>query len=195
MLRITGGAVYDPSNGINGEIRDLCIADGKFVSSVNGGRTIDATGMVIFPGGVDVHTHVAGGSINFARAMTPEDRITDLRLQLPPPPRPAGLYRPVVIVGPLAYVSGHVPLQNDGTLIEGRVGENLTLEQGQAASRQVGLTILATLKQELSTLNKVQRIIKLFGMVNCTADFREHPQVINGCSELFRDVFGPENGD
>ena len=73
MLRITGGTVYDPANGINGEVRDLYVEDGKFVSSVTGGRTIDATGLVIFPGGVDVHTHVAGGSINFARAMTPED--------------------------------------------------------------------------------------------------------------------------
>ncbi len=73
MLRITGGKIYDPANGINGEVKDLCIDGGRFVSSVDGGRTIDATGMVIFPGGVDVHTHVAGGSINFARAMTPED--------------------------------------------------------------------------------------------------------------------------
>jgi formylmethanofuran dehydrogenase subunit A len=73
MLRITGGKVYDPASGINGQVRDLCIDGGRFVSSVSGGRTIDATGMIIFPGGVDVHTHVAGGSINFARAMTPED--------------------------------------------------------------------------------------------------------------------------
>src|SRR5690242_17267181 len=74
MLRITGGKVYDPANGIDGEIKDLCIDDhGRFVPSVDGGRTIDATGMIVFPGGVDVHTHVAGGAINFARAMTPED--------------------------------------------------------------------------------------------------------------------------
>ena len=75
MLRIIGGSVYDPANSINGEVRDLYIADGKFVDkeSCESGRVIDATGMVVFPGGVDVHTHVAGGSINFARAMTPED--------------------------------------------------------------------------------------------------------------------------
>src|SRR5215468_5050220 len=74
MLRITGGKVYDPANGIDGEVKDLCIDDhGRFVASVDGGRTIDATGMIVFPGGVDVHTHVAGGAINFARAMTPED--------------------------------------------------------------------------------------------------------------------------
>lgn len=75
MLRITGGKVYDPANGIDGRVQDLCIDDrGKFVASVDGGRTIDARGMIVFPGGVDVHTHVAGGAINFARAMTPEDR-------------------------------------------------------------------------------------------------------------------------
>jgi formylmethanofuran dehydrogenase subunit A len=73
MLRITGGKVYDPANGVNGEVRDVCIRDGRIVSSVEGGRTIDATGMVIFPGGVDVHTHVAGAALNFARAMIPED--------------------------------------------------------------------------------------------------------------------------
>ena len=73
MLRITGGKIYDPANGINGEVRDLFIQDGQFVASAQGGRTIDATGMIVFPGGVDVHTHVAGGAINFARAMTPED--------------------------------------------------------------------------------------------------------------------------
>ncbi|QDU95196.1 formylmethanofuran dehydrogenase subunit A [Lignipirellula cremea] len=73
MLRITGGKVYDPANGINGEVRDICIVDGKVVASMEGGRELDAAGMIVFPGGVDVHTHVAGGSINFARAMTPED--------------------------------------------------------------------------------------------------------------------------
>src|SRR6202047_3726145 len=73
MLRITGGKVYDPANGIHGEVKDICIAEGQIVSQVEGGRTIDATGMVIFPGGVDIHTHVAGAALNFARAMTPEN--------------------------------------------------------------------------------------------------------------------------
>src|SRR5437773_5186432 len=74
MLRITGGKVFDPAHGIDGEVRDVCIADGKVVADVQGGRTIDAAGMVIFPGGVDIHTHVAGGALNFARAMTPENQ-------------------------------------------------------------------------------------------------------------------------
>ena len=74
MLRITGGKVYDPANNIHGEVKDICIADGRIVSQVEGGRTIDATGMIVFPGGVDIHTHVAGAALNFARAMTPENQ-------------------------------------------------------------------------------------------------------------------------
>src|SRR5216684_6434012 len=73
MLRITGGKVYDPANGTHGEVKDVCISDGRIVSQVEGGRTIDATGMVVFPGGVDIHTHVAGAALNFARGMTPEN--------------------------------------------------------------------------------------------------------------------------
>src|SRR5712692_1500208 len=73
MLRITGGKVYDPANGIDGVIKDICIADGRIVPPVEGGRTIDASGMMVFPGGVDVHTHVAGGALNFARGLVPEN--------------------------------------------------------------------------------------------------------------------------
>src|SRR5216117_3783570 len=74
MLRIKGGKVYDPANGVNGETRDVCICDGRIVADVEGGRTIDATGMIVFPGGVDIHTHVAGAALNFARALTPENQ-------------------------------------------------------------------------------------------------------------------------
>src|SRR5271155_5575564 len=73
MLRITGGKVYDPANGIDGVVKDICISDGRIVSHVDGGRTLDATGMLVFPGGVDIHTHVAGAALNFARGMTPEN--------------------------------------------------------------------------------------------------------------------------
>lgn len=100
----------------------------------------------------------------------------------------------MVVSHGVAYVSGHGPLLPDGSLIRGRVGADLTLEQGKAAARQVGLAILATLRQELGSLDRVRRILKVLGMVNSTSDFGEHPQVINGCSELFRDVFGPEAG-
>jgi len=85
-------------------------------------------------------------------------------------------------------------LRADKSLIKGRVGSDLNLAEGKAAARQVGLAILATLRGELGSLDRVKRVIKLLGMVNCTAEFGEHPQVINGCSELFADVFGPDHG-
>jgi enamine deaminase RidA (YjgF/YER057c/UK114 family) len=126
--------------------------------------------------------------------MTPEARLVELKLELPPAPKPVAVYRTLVVSGNLAYVSGHGPLKPDRTLITGRVGDDLNLEQGKAAARQVGLAILSTIRGELGSLDRVKRVIKVLGMVNSTADFKDHPQVINGCSELFRDVFGPENG-
>ena len=126
--------------------------------------------------------------------MNPETRVTELRLELPPAPKPAGVYRPLVIAGNLAFVSGHGPLRPDRTSITGRVGADLDLDAGKAAARQVGLAILATLRAELGSLNRVRRVIKILGMVNCTPDFQQHPAVINGCSELFADVFGPDAG-
>jgi enamine deaminase RidA (YjgF/YER057c/UK114 family) len=104
------------------------------------------------------------------------------------------VYKPLLIDGNYCYVSGHGPVLPDRSLIIGRVGETLTMEEGKLAARQVGLTILATLKANLGTLNRVKRVIKVLGMVNCTADFEKHPYVINGCSELFAEVWGTENG-
>jgi len=126
--------------------------------------------------------------------MNPEARLAELKLELPCAPKPVAVYKPLVICGNLAYVSGHGPLKSDKTMMTGRVGQDLDLEAGKAAARQTGLAILATLRNELGSLDRVKRVIKVLGMVNCTPDFRDHPQVINGCSELFRDVFGPENG-
>ena len=126
--------------------------------------------------------------------MSPEHRIAELKLELPPAPKPIAVYKPVVIVDKMAYVSGHGPLKSDKSLITGRVGADLDLEAGKAAARQVGLAILATLRSELGSLDRVKRIVKTLGMVNSTPDFKDHPAVINGCSELFRDVFGEENG-
>lgn len=127
-------------------------------------------------------------------SMSPESKIVELKLELPPAPKPVAVYRPLVISGNLAYVSGHGPLRSDKTLIVGRVGADLSLEQGKAAARQVGLGILSTLRSQLGTLDRVKRVIKVLGMVNCTPDFKEHPAVINGCSELFAEVWGAENG-
>src|SRR5437868_7421278 len=126
--------------------------------------------------------------------MSPEHRIGELKLELPPAPKPIAVYRPVVIAGNMVYVSGHGPLKVDKTLITGRVGADLDLAAGKNAARQVGLAILATLRSELTTLDRVKRLVKTLGMVNCTPEFRDHPAVINGFSELFADVFGRENG-
>jgi enamine deaminase RidA (YjgF/YER057c/UK114 family) len=126
--------------------------------------------------------------------MSFEQRIVELNLELPPAPKPIAVYRPLVISGNMAYVSGHGPLKSDKTLITGRLGEDMDLAAGKNAARQVGLAILATLKSELGSLDRVKKLVKVLGLVNCTADFRDQPAVINGCSELFADVFGKENG-
>jgi enamine deaminase RidA (YjgF/YER057c/UK114 family) len=122
--------------------------------------------------------------------MSADDRISELGLQLPEAPRPGGIYTPAVEVGNLLYVSGHGPVQMDGTLMKGRVGQDLTEEQGQQAARQVGLTILSTLVAHLGSLNRIERLVKVLGMVNAASDFQRHPSVINGFSQLMVDVFG-----
>jgi enamine deaminase RidA (YjgF/YER057c/UK114 family) len=126
--------------------------------------------------------------------MSAEARIAELKLELPPAPKPVAVYKPLVIAGNMAYVSGHGPLRPDKSLILGRVGADLDLAAGKLAARQVGLAILATLRSELGSLDRVKRLIKVLGMVNSTPEFRDHPAVINGCSELFADVWGREHG-
>ena len=126
--------------------------------------------------------------------MTPELRLIELKLELPPAPKPVAVYKPLVVVGNIAYVSGHGPLKPDLTLMTGRVGGEVDAAFGKAAARQTGLAILATLRSHLGSLDRVQRVVKVLGMVNSTPEFRDHPAVINGCSELFRDVFGEEHG-
>src|SRR5437667_607632 len=126
--------------------------------------------------------------------MSAEKRLVELQLELPPAPKPVAVYRTVVIAGNAAYVSGHGPLKSDGTMISGRLGADLDLTAGKAAARQVGLAILATLRGHLGSLDRVSRLLKMLGMVNATPDFRDHPAVINGCSELFAEIFGPDNG-
>src|SRR3954470_21680149 len=103
--------------------------------------------------------------------MTHEQRFAALGLELPTAPRPVAVYRPVVVVQGLAYVSGHGPLRTDGTVIKGRVGADLHLAEGHAAARQVGLAILATLRAQFGSLDAVKRVIKVLGMVNSAPDF------------------------
>ncbi|HVW97042.1 MAG TPA: RidA family protein [Mucilaginibacter sp.] len=125
---------------------------------------------------------------------TADQNFQDTGLSLPPAPKPLGVYKPCLIDGKYLYVSGHGTVQDDGSLIIGRIGKDLTAEEGKLAARQVGLAILATINANLGSLNKIKRVIKVLGMVNCTPDFEKHPFIINGCSELFAKVWGEENG-
>lgn len=126
--------------------------------------------------------------------MTPEQSLAALNVTLPPAPKPVAVYKPLVVAGNMVYVSGHGPILPDKTLITGVVGKDLDLEAGKAAARQVGLAILATLKEHLGSLDRIGRVIKVLGMVNTAPDFYDHPKVINGCSELFAEIWGRENG-
>ena len=126
--------------------------------------------------------------------MTIEEKMKDLGLELPSAPKPVGVYRPVVLSGNMAYVSGHGPLKSDGTLMTGRVGDTVDQKTGYDAARQTALAVLASLRAKLGSLDQVSRIVKTFGMVNCSPDFTQQPAVINGFSELMADLFGEENG-
>jgi len=126
--------------------------------------------------------------------LTPDENFAQTGLNLPPAPSPLGVYKPYLIDGKYLYVSGHGPVNDDKSLIIGRIGDTINMEDGKLAARQVGLTILSTIKTNLGSLNKVKRVIKVLGMVNCTPDFEKHPFIINGCSELFAQVWGTEKG-
>ncbi len=123
-----------------------------------------------------------------------KDRIKAMSLDLPPAPEPSGVYRPILIVENHLYVSGQGPVLSDGSLMCGKVGSELNKDQGKVAARQVGLTMLSTIITHTSESLKIKRVIKVLGMVNATPDFKHHPFVINGFSELFSEVFGEKNG-
>jgi enamine deaminase RidA (YjgF/YER057c/UK114 family) len=122
--------------------------------------------------------------------MGAEDRVAQLKLELPPAPKPVATYVTAMRVGDLLYVSGHGPLRSDGTLITGRLGADMDILGGMAAARQTGLAILATVRAHLGSLDRVVRLIKSLGMVNSTPEFGDQPKVINGYSDLMKDVFG-----
>ena|SRR5690606_10569300 len=128
------------------------------------------------------------------RNQSAEKNFEALKLTLPPAPAPKGVYKPVLVVDRFAYVSGHGPVKSDGSLMVGRVGQDISTDGGKSAAEQVGLTILATLKKEFGSLNRIKRVVKVLGMVNCTPEFAQHPFVINGCSELFARIWGQDNG-
>lgn len=125
---------------------------------------------------------------------SPSQRLKDLGLVLPPAPPPAGLYKPVLVIDRFLYVSGQGPMQNDGTYITGRVGDDLNLGQAKLAAEQVGLTMLSTIQTHYGDIDQIKRVVKVLGMVNSAPDFFQQPLVINGFSELMADVFGTDHG-
>ena len=125
----------------------------------------------------------------------PETRIQELHLTLPPAPKPVAKYKTAVLAGNVLYVSGHGPAKvSDKTKLAGKVGGELTTEEGKDAARGVGLNVLSTVRATLGSLDKVKRLVKTLGLVNCTAEFTAQPQVINGFSELMAEVFGEDAG-
>ncbi len=126
--------------------------------------------------------------------MKNSETIKKLGLVFPPTPKPLGVYRPTLVVDHFLYVSGHGPLKNDGSLIKGKVGSELDREEGKAAARQVGLTMLSTIINNYGNIDNIKRVVKVLGMVNATPEFKDHPYVINGFSELMVEVFGEEMG-
>lgn len=123
-----------------------------------------------------------------------ELRIIELGLVLPPSPKPAGVYKPVLVTDKMLYVSGQVPVRTDGSLITGKLGKDLQTDDGKLAARQVGLTMLSTIKTHFGNLPRIKRIVKTLGFVNSSPDFYQQPLVMNGFSELMAEVFGQENG-
>lgn len=126
--------------------------------------------------------------------MNVEEKIKELGLVLPPAPPLGGVYKPVLIIDKMLYVSGQGPVQEDKSLIKGKLGTDLNTDAGYLAARQVGLTMLSTIKAQIGDLNKLKRLVKTLGMVNSEPHFFEHPQVINGFSELMVEVFGEDLG-
>lgn len=126
--------------------------------------------------------------------MGADARVEELKLELPPAPKPGGVYTPVVVIDKMVLVSGHGPVLPDGSMLSGRVGSEVSEEDGYKAARQVGLTMLATLRRHFGSLDRIGRVVKVLGMVNAAPDFTRHPQVINGFSELMVEIWGDENG-
>jgi enamine deaminase RidA (YjgF/YER057c/UK114 family) len=121
--------------------------------------------------------------------MSAEQKLKELGLMLPQPPKPVANYVPAVKTGNLLFISGHGPYNDGKTKISGKVGRELTVDEGYQVARNVALNCLATVKAAVGDLDKVKRVVKLLGMVNCTEDFKDQPKVINGCSDLLVAIF------
>jgi enamine deaminase RidA (YjgF/YER057c/UK114 family) len=125
---------------------------------------------------------------------SPETRVKELKLQLPPAPKPVAKYKPAVLAGNMLYVSGHGPGRMDGSMMSGKVGGEVSLEQAKEAARLVGLNVLSTIRATLGSLDRIKRLVKTLGMVNAVPDFKNQPLVIDGFSELMAEVFGDDAG-
>ena len=134
------------------------------------------------------------GQASTLQSMSPEQRLRELGIELPPPPRPVAVYVPAVRIGNILFTAGHTPRAPDGTPLVGKVGADMTVEEGHAAARIAGLNLLSSVRSTLGSLDHVVRLVKVLGMVNCRPDFGRQPQVINGFSELLVEVFGEERG-
>ena len=126
--------------------------------------------------------------------MSVEKKLTELNFSLPVLPSSKGVYKKCLTVDKLLYVSGHVSVDNDGSYIKGKLGKDISDDQGKIAARQCGLAILSSVKEQLGGFDKIKRVVKILGMVNCTPDYENHPVIINGCSELYVQLWGDENG-
>ncbi len=129
-------------------------------------------------------------SVGVAQKTDFDKKLKELNIELIAPTTPVANFVKSVRTGNLLFLSGHGPSKADGTSIKGKVGKDLTIEEGYAAARQTGISILSTIKNEVGDFNKVKRIVKVLGMVNCTSDFTDQPKVINGFSDLMVEVFG-----
>ncbi|MFM7856181.1 MAG: RidA family protein [Flammeovirgaceae bacterium] len=129
-------------------------------------------------------------NLAFSQKIDFDKKLKDLGIELYTPSKPMGNYVKAVRTGNLLYLAGHGPTKADGSNITGKVGKDLTTEQGYDAAKQTGIAILSTLKSELVDLNTVKRIVKVLGMVNCTENFIDQPKVMNGFSDLMVAVFG-----
>jgi enamine deaminase RidA (YjgF/YER057c/UK114 family) len=134
------------------------------------------------------------GILLYARAMQPTEKLSELGIVLPSAPKAAGLYKPVMLDQHQLYFSGHLPINEDGTMLTGKVGADFNTEQAKDAARIVGLNILASVTARLGSIDRIERVVKLLGMVNAVDSYTEHPQVINGCSELLKEIWGEDLG-
>jgi enamine deaminase RidA (YjgF/YER057c/UK114 family) len=169
------------------------MAVGKFIPLLRVGGPL-GVGLLL---GMALHAWSAGEPGAAAQAQAnpgPEEQLRKLKIELPAVSKPTNTLVNAVRAGDLLFVSGTGPGAVDGKAVVGRLGQDLDVAKGRAAARLVGLQVLAVVKAELGSLDKVKRLVKTFGMVNAAPDFTQHPQVINGFSDLMVEVFGEEAG-